>query len=116
MTITANAVPFDLFKIDTEQVILRDFTGESIDDATLVYKRSAAKPTATFVGMEKGEVKMSVFDSAGKLAGIYALNTSIRADQTEAARAGHMTTLGALCTHAATLALVKEQRLPLSGS
>lgn len=115
MTITANAVPFTLHTIDRDAVIYKDVTGESIDDSTLQFKRVAAKPTATFVGMEKGEVKMSVFDSAGKLAGIYMVSTSIRADVLEATRASHMTTLGALCAHAATLALVKEQMLPLAG-
>lgn len=116
MTITANAIPFDLHTVDRDQVILRDFTGESIDDAVLQYKRIGAKPTKDFVGMEKGEVKLSVFDGVGKLAGIYVINTSIRADQTEASRAAHMATLTALSSHASTLALVKEQRLPLSGS
>lgn len=116
MTITVNAKPFDLHSVERDQVILRDYTGESTDDAKLSYKRAAARPTKDFVGMEKGEVKLTVLDSVGKLAGIYTISTSVRADQLEADRAGNLATLAALAGHVSVINLVKEQKLPLQGN
>lgn len=112
MTITVNAVPFDIYSQEKDTVSFRDFSGESVDDTRLQFKRAAATPTKDFVGMEKTEVKMSVFDSTGKLAGIYALSTSIRADVVEADRAANMATVAALAGNANVLNLVKEGRLP----
>lgn len=115
MTITVNAIPFDLSTIEKDSVTLRDFTGEAIDDSTLSFKRVAPKPTKDFVGMEKGEAKLTVRDAQGKVSAIYILSTSIRADQTEASKLAGLTTLVAVGGHAATQNLVKEQRLPLAG-
>lgn len=115
MTITVNTKPFDIFSQEKDIVQFRDFTGESVDDARLQFKRVEAHPTKDFVGMEKGEVKMSVFDAAGKLSGVYTISTSVRADVLEADRATNMATLAALAGHAAVLSLVKEGRLPYGG-
>ena len=116
MTITVNSLPFDIFSSEKDAVILRDFTGEAPDDAQLSFKRVLPKPTKDFVGMEKGEVKLTIKDSAGKLAGIYLLSTSVRADQLEATKAANLATLLAAGAHASTQNLVKQQQLPYSGS
>lgn len=112
MTITVNAIPFDIHSQEKDVMIFRDFSGESIDDKRLQFKRIEAHPTKDFVGMEKGEVKMSVFDTAGKLSGVYTISTSVRADVLEADRVANMTTVAAIASHAATVSLVKEGRLP----
>lgn len=112
MTITVNTKPFDIYSQEKDVVSFRDFSGESVDDARLQFKRTSASPTKDFVGMEKTEVKLSVFDATGKLEGIYTISTSIRADVTEAARAGNMVTVAALAGDASVLNLVKEGRLP----
>lgn len=115
MTITVNEIPFDLFSTEKDIVSYRDFTGENSDNPTLVFKRALPKPTKDFVGMEKSETKLTLRNSAGELVGIFSLSTSIRADQLESVKTSGLSTMAAVAAHAATVALVKEQRLPYNG-
>lgn len=111
MSKTLNAINFDIHSQERDAVVLRDYSG---DANQLSFKRTAAKRTKDFPGMEKTEVKHTISAPDGNILGIQTVTTSIRADVATAVRSSLNATTVAALQDTVYTALIQDQRLPLS--
>lgn len=111
MSKTLNTKLFDIYSLEKDSTVLRDFTG-GLDQ--LSYKRTAPKPTKVFPGMEKSEMKHTRFAADGSLVAIVTVSTSVLHGTTAAVRDEVIATSRAAVADTLWPTVVKDQRLPIT--
>lgn len=111
MSKTLNTIVFDIHSTEKDAVALRDY---ATDRHTLLFRRTAAKRTKDFVGMNKTAMKHTLVGADGSLIGIQEVTTSVRADALPADITALNTVTAAATADAIYTNLIVDQRLPLS--
>lgn len=115
MTITVNAIAFDVKRSNGTSVELQNFAVAPLVAQTMKIAVSDPKPQKDFVGMGKAEGKITFRDAQGAVSGIYTISSSVRADVSDADKTSQLTTIVALAGHASFTNAVKFGKVPFTG-